>query len=322
MKKHLVVGVDFGGTRIKIALVDARGHIRHRTGIDVRRSWPKETLLKVLAGTIEEFLSCHAVSRKDLLGIGIGFPGLVDYPRGWVQHLVNVRGFRHVPAASLLRKKLKLPVFIDNDVNLMALGEATYGAARGFSQVVCITLGTGVGGGIILNGELYRGASFSAGEIGHVPVSRGGPLCACGNRGCFEAYVGNRTIVRKAKRRIRAGERSIVRRLVDGKLDRITPEILSRAARKGDRLSLSIWKEAGEWIGVALAGIVNVHNPERIVIGGGVADAGEFLFRPIRQSLRRHALAWPLSHLSVVRAKLGNDAGMIGASVLVRRSLP
>ncbi|MBI4436423.1 MAG: ROK family protein [Candidatus Omnitrophica bacterium] len=322
MRKEISLGVDFGGTRIKIALVDSKGRILHRAAVAVRRSWPRKKLFGVLVQTIENFLNTHTPSKKSLLGVGMGLPGLIDFKRGFVHRFINVRGFRNLPLASMLRRRLKLPVFIDNDVNLMTLGEATYGAARGFSQVVCMTLGTGVGGGLILNGELYRGSSLSAGEIGHVPVSRGGPLCACGHRGCFETYVGNRAIVERARQRIRAGECTIALDLVDGKVSRLTPEVLSRAAKRGDRLSLSIWKEVGEWIGIALAGVVNVYNPDRIVIGGGVSEAGSVLFRPVRESLRTHALAWPLKNFEVVPAKLGNDAGVIGASVLVRRSLP
>lgn len=315
------MGVDFGGTRIKIGVVGPRGHILCRAGLDVQKTWAWERLTAHLVETIETLLEAHAISKKDLLGVGMGLPGLIDFKKGFVHYLVNVRGWRNVSFASLLRRRLRLPVFIDNDVNVMALGEASFGAARGFSQVVCITLGTGVGGALILNGELYRGATNSAGEIGHVPLGRGGALCACGSRGCFETYVGNRTISRLAKERIRRGEKSLARELVDGKLERMTPEVLSRAARRGDPLAISIWKEVGEWVGVALAGVVNTYNPDRIVIGGGVSDAGEFLFRSIRKTLKKRALAFPLKGLQVVKAKLGNDAGMIGAAVLARRSL-
>ena len=320
-KEKSILGVDFGGTRIKIGVVDAKGRILCRSGLDVQGRWSWKKLTEVLVETLETLLQDRGIPKKSLLGLGMGLPGLIDFKRGVVHHLVNVRGWKDLPFASILRRKIQLPVFIDNDVNLMALGEATYGAARGFSEVVCITLGTGVGGGLLFNGELYRGASYTAGEIGHIPVSRKGPLCGCGSRGCFETYVGNHRIVRQAKERIRSGERSIVPEMIGGKLERLTPEVLSRAARKGDRMALSIWREVGEWVGMALAGVVNTYNPDRIVIGGGVAEAGEVLFRSIRQTLKKRALSIPLKHLHVVKAKLGNDAGIIGAAVLARRSL-
>ena len=320
-KGQQAVGIDFGGTRIKIGVVDSRGGILCRTGVDVQQSWGRKKLTEILVERVEELFAEQAISRKDLLGVGMGLPGLIDFKKGFVHRLVNVRGWRNVPFASLLRRRIRLPVFIDNDVNLMALGEAAHGAARGFSQVVCITLGTGVGGALILNGELYRGATNSAGEIGHVPLSREGPLCACGSRGCFETYVGNRTITSRAKERIRKGEKTLVRDLIDGKLEHLTPEVLSQAARQGDPFSISIWKEVGEWVGIALAGVVNTYNPDRIVIGGGIAEAGEVLFRPIRRTLKMRALDFPVRGLQVVKAKLGNDAGVIGASVLVRRSV-
>lgn len=320
-KESWILGVDFGGTRIKIGVVDAKGRILCRTGVDVQKRWSWKELTEVLVETLEAFLQDPAIPKKRLLGLGMGLPGLIDFEKGIVHHLVNVRGWKNLPFASILKKKIRLPVFIDNDVNLMALGEATYGAARGASNVVCITLGTGVGGGLILNGELYRGSSYAAGEIGHIPVSREGPLCACGSRGCFETTVGNQSIVRRARERIRSGERSMASRMVDGKLENLSPEVLSRAARKGDRMSLSIWREVGEWVGMALAGVVNTYNPDRLVIGGGVAEAGEFLFRSIRKTLKKRALSFSVEHLQVVKAKLGNDAGIIGAAVLVRRSL-
>lgn len=318
-KRKWIVGVDMGGTRIKMAVVSLEGRISYRVSFNVQKHWPFKDFLKTFVETLGQFLKVHAIPKQSLLGIGMGLPGLIDFERGIVHHLVNVRGWREAPIASLLRKRLGVPVFVDNDVNLMTLGEATYGAAKGFSNVVCLTLGTGVGGGILLKGTLYRGSSLSAGEIGHVPVSRGGPRCPCGGRGCLEMFVGNRAIVRRAKEKIRAGKRSLVSKWLDGRLNRLTPEILSQAARKGDRLSLSIWKEVGEWVGIALAGIVNVYNPDRIVVGGGVAEAGEVLFRPILATLQERAMRFPMKHLKVVKAKLGNDAGMIGASVLVRR---
>ena len=320
-KGKVILGVDFGGTRIKIAMVDLEGRIRCRTGLDLRKTWSWKKLLEVLSETVEALLAASAIPKRAVLGLGMGLPGLVDFEKGSVHHLVNVRGWKNVPAASLLRKRLKLPVFIDNDVNLMALGEATYGAARGFSYVICLTLGTGVGGGMIFKGQLYRGATLSAGEVGHIPVSQNGPRCACGSRGCLETYVGNRAISDRARERIRAGEKSLVQHWVGRRLRQVTPEMLSQAARRGDRLSLSIWKEVGEWIGIGLTGLVNVYNPDRIVIGGGVAEAGEILFRQIRKTLKERAMTFPMKSLQVVKAKLGNDAGVIGASVLVRRSL-
>ncbi|MFH1857781.1 MAG: ROK family protein [Candidatus Omnitrophota bacterium] len=318
--KKLAVGIDVGGTQVKIAVVNRQGRILHRSKFDLEKSGPWKKTLEILAKAVENLLTAHRIPKRAVLGVGVGLPGLIDYRKGLVHHLVNVKGWKRVPAASVLRQRLKLPVFVDNDVNVMALGEAAFGAARGFANVVCLTLGTGVGGGLILEGEIYRGASLSAGEVGHIPVTRKGPQCACGSQGCLETYVGNQAIVRRAAERILAGEQSLASQLVDGKLNQLTPEVLSQAAREGDHLACSVWKEIGGWLGFALTGIVHVYNPDRIVIGGGVAEAGEILFGPLRETLREYAMDFPLKHLKVVKAKLGNDAGVIGASVLARRS--
>ena len=304
-----------------MGLVDGRGQVHRRLSFEVRKGLSKAKLLEEIYQATESLMEASGHSSKTLLGIGMGLPGLIDVEGGFIHFLTNVRGWDNTPVAYPMRRRLHLPVFIDNDVNLMTLGEAAYGAAKGFQHVICLTLGTGVGGGLLVNGALYRGASLSAGEIGHMPVNREGPVCPCGGRGCLERYVGNQAIVALAKRKLREGASSLIPTLLKGHLEQMTPETVHEAAKRGDRLARLVWQEVGEWVGIALAGLVNVFNPERIVIGGGVAQAGSFLFDPIRRTLRDRALDWPVRHVKVVRATLGNEAGVIGASVLVRRSL-
>ena len=314
----LALGIDFGGSFIKMGLVDSRGRIHRRFSLEVRKNLSQSRLFEEICQAVESLREMTGRRGQTLLGVGMGLPGLIDTEKGFVHFLTNVPGWKNLPFAQKMRHRLRLPVFIDNDVNLMTLGEATFGAAKGFRHIICITLGTGVGGGLILNGALYRGASLSAGEIGHMPVSRKGPLCPCGSYGCLERYVGNEAIVAAARRRLRSGEASILPKLLDGNLRRMTPQTVHQAARRGDRLSRRVWEEVGEWVGIALAGLVNVLNPERIVIGGGVSSAGSFLLNPIRRTVRQRALDHPARQVNVVRAALGNDAGIIGASVLVR----
>ena len=320
-RRRWAIGIDFGGTLIKMGLVDRQGKIHRRLSFEVRKRLSKAKLLEEIYQAATSLMEASGYSSKTLLGIRMGLPGLIDAESGFIHFLTNVRGWDNAPLVPQMRRRLHLPVFIDNDVNLMTLGEATFGAAKGFQQVICLTLGTGVGGGLLVNGALYRGATLSAGEIGHMPVSREGPLCPCGGRGCLERYVGNEAIVVLAKKRLREGKSSLIPKLLKGRLGEMTPETVHEAAKRGDLLARSVWREVGEWVGIALAGLVNVFNPQRIVIGGGVAQAGVFLFGPIRRTLKDRALNWPARHVKVVRATLGNEAGIIGAATLVRLSV-
>ncbi|MCM8782588.1 MAG: ROK family protein, partial [Candidatus Omnitrophica bacterium] len=239
---------------------------------------------------------------------------------GIIHHLVNIKGFKKVPLKKLIEARTGIPTFLDNDVNVMTLGELYYGAGKGAKNLLCITLGTGVGGGIVIEGQLYRGSSLSAGEIGHMPLNERGPRCNCGGFGCMEKFVGNKYIVAKTIKEIKKGKKSIIKKMVKGHLKRITPELISLAAKKQDKLAKAIWEEIGSHLGVTLAGVINLLDPERIIIGGGVAEAGNILFEAIRKTVRERAMRVPAKGVKIVKAKLGQDAGLIGAAVLVRLS--
>lgn len=312
------IGIDLGGTNTKLALVNDKGRIVTRRLILTTEYPARETFIEAISDCIKEILATRKLKLKAIRGIGIGTPGLVDSRRGIVYSLTNIPGWDKVPLKRMLEKKTRLPVFVDNDVNLMALGEFKFGAGRGAKNLVCLTLGTGVGGGIIIDGRLYRGVTLSAGEIGHICVNENGPQCNCGGRGCLERYVGNKYIVALAARKIRQGKKTIITKLVNNDLSKVTPFILSKAARRGDELAVSIWQETGKHLGVALAGVVNLLNPEVIVIGGGVANAGKVLFDALRKTVRERAMEIPAKAVKIVRAKLGEDAGIMGAVTLVK----
>ena len=310
------IGIDLGGTYTKLALVDTNGRVSHRSKLSTTAYGTRAGLVGAIVAEVRAMLWKASLSPKKVLGVGIGVPGIVDFRRGHVYYLTNVPGWKDTPLKKMLEAKLSLPVLVDNDVNLMALGESRFGAGKGAENLVCITLGTGVGGGIIIGGDLYRGSSFSAGEVGHMPLKEEGLPCGCGSYGCLERYVGNRYIVNELKAKIRRGSPTIIKKLVNGDLSALTPEVISKAAQKRDRLSIDFWDTVGERIGVTLAGIVNLLNPERIIIGGGVADAGEFLFKSIRKTVNERALPVPGKAVKILKAKLGNDAGIIGAAAL------
>lgn len=310
------LGIDLGGTYVKLALVDTKGRISHRAKLSTAAYRRRAELVDALVSEVGAILKKARLSPKGLLGVGIGVPGLVDFERGLVYYLTNVPGWENTPLKRLLAARLKVPVLVDNDVNLMALGEYRFGAGKGAKDLVCITLGTGVGGGIIIDGLLYRGSTFSAGEIGHMPLKEEGLPCNCGGSGCLERYVGNRYITEEIRKKIRGGSPTIIKKLVKDDLSAITPEVISKAAKEGDRLSIAFWNAVGKRIGVTLSGIVNLLNPERIIIGGGIAEAGDMLLKPIRETVNKRALPVPRKAVKILKAGLGNDAGIIGAAAL------
>lgn len=316
MKKY-AIGIDLGGTYTKLALVNKNGRVRCRAKLPTTVYKTKEALLTAIVAEIEVILKKTRLSFRDLLGVGIGVPGLVDFERGLVYYLTNVPGWKNVALKRALEARLKVPVLVDNDVNLMALGESRFGAGKGAKDLVCITLGTGVGGGIIIDGRLYRGASSAAGEVGHMPLKEEGLKCNCGSFGCLERYVGNRYIVDEITSKIRSGRPTKIRELVKGDFSLINPEIISHAAKKNDALAIDCWRTVGRRIGITLSGVVNLLNPEKIIIGGGLANAGEVLFKAIRDTVSERALPVSGSAVKIVRAKLGNDAGIIGAAALL-----
>ncbi|HOY09256.1 MAG TPA: ROK family protein, partial [Candidatus Omnitrophota bacterium] len=230
-------------------------------------------------------------------------PGLIDTEKGIVRILPNIPGWRNVPLQRMMEDRLGLPTRIENDVNLITLGEWKYGAGIGCRNLVCMTLGTGVGSGLILDNRLYRGEGFAAGEIGHMPLKRHGLKCNCGGSACFERYVGNTVLVKKARRLFRDKT--------------ITLEQVSLLAAREDPRAVAFWHETAVTVGDALTGVVNLLNPRLIIIGGGVANAHRFLFKTITDTIRARAMTVQGAMFVIKRANLGDDAGLIGARVLV-----
>ncbi|TET40444.1 MAG: ROK family protein, partial [Elusimicrobia bacterium] len=224
--------------------------------------------------------------------------------------------WRNVPIVRLIKKRYNLKVVLDNDANAAAWGTYILETKRKAKNLLCITLGTGVGGGLILNGRIYHGASGSAGEIGHITLNPQGEKCRCGNYGCLETYVGSAYIVKKAVKEIRKGERSLIKKLAGGNLQSITSQTIQTAALKGDKLARRIWKEAGEYLGIALSGVINLLNPEVIVFGGGVAKAEELIFQSMKKEIRKRTFRVPFEKVKFTHTKFGADLGVIGAALL------
>lgn len=302
--KKIVIGIDVGGTNIKVGLVDHKGHILDRTNL-ITKSFVRDrnALIAALADTINELIRRNNYSNKNILGIGIGLPGLINPPHGVVYFLPNIPGWKNVPLKKILEEKLHIPVFIENDVNIITLAEWKFGAGIGRKNMVCITLGTGVGGGLILNNELYQGEGFVAGEIGHIPINEEGPKCNCGGKACFERYVGNHYLQQKINKIFpRQG---------------ISIQDMRVLAEKGNKKALDFWFDTATHIGNGLIGVVNLLNPTCIVIGGGVSNNYKFLFKRIEEIIKKRAMRVQSAMVKIVRAQLGDDAGIIGGYVLV-----
>ena len=310
------IGIDVGGTNVKIALVDTKGKIVYSNSVPTRAEMGYEYTVNNIKQAIYDLLKETKLTTKDIEGIGFGFPGQVDYKAGIVRNAPNIPGWVEVPIAKLIEDEFKVPTRVDNDVRCAALGELKYGAGKGCENLICITVGTGIGSGLILNGKLVRGASNAAGEIGHIKLQMNdGPICGCGDTGCLEAFASGPSIVAMAEEYIKGGKSTKFREMASG--GQITPYIVCEAAKAGDPVAQRIFTIMGEYIGIGLASVVNLLNPERIIIGGGVADAGDLLLAPLTETLKKRAMKIAGSAVEVVPAQLGNTAGVIGSSLLI-----
>jgi glucokinase len=312
-----VVAVDFGGTHIRAAFFP-----------DEMPQPVKQTKVKTLAdeglevvlGRIESAIQTVLPLDHENLRIGIASPGPIDPFTGIIFEAPNLPGWENIPLADEIISRFNCPVVINNDANLAAWGEWKFGAGRGVNDVLYLTIGTGIGGGVISQGQLLLGASGLAAELGHMKVVSDGPVCGCGQVGHIEAFASGPSMVRIAKERLQGGETSILGELVNN-FDDLQPEILGRAARRGDKLSFSVIENAGKAIGSHLASLVHAFNPARIVIGGGVSQLGDLLFTPLRKTLQDEIMhpAYFIN-MEVRPAELGDDAGLIGAMLLARKN--
>ncbi len=299
------IGIDFGGTTIKSAVVKEGRILAHGEPIDTEAHTNAKSLIDEILHVITTLRGLH----PEVAAIGVGLPGFVDSVNGIVHELTNVAGWDEVPLRAILAERTGLPAIIENDAKAMAYGEWKYGAAQNGRYVICITLGTGVGGALILDGRLYRGAQLAAGEIGHASIDYRGVPGPYGDRGGLEEYVGNQQIAERAAQMYRDAGHEVP-------LEKCTPLDLEHAARNGDPVALAMWDRVGAEIGCALVNAIWILNPDAIVIGGGVAKAGDLLFEPILRIIRLRTD--PLFHenLRIVPAALGNEAGIIGCATL------
>jgi len=309
-----IIAVDLGGTQARAALCDQQGKILKRVTNPTNAAGGVEAVYQSVVTSIRQVAPAWARVR----GIGVGAPGPLDPWTGVILDAPNLGGAINFPIKTRLEHDFGVPAFVGNDANLAALGEHRFGAGRGVAHLIYITISTGIGGGIIVDHQLFLGWRGFAGEVGHQTIDVNGPRCNCGNVGCLEVLAAGPALERAAREQLRAGRESKMRALVQDDLDRITGKMISQAAREGDSLALEIYERAGRYYGFGLINLLHNFDTELFVIGGGVAlNAWEWIYPPMIQVLDQHALASMRQGVRVVQAQLGDDVGLLGAAALV-----
>lgn len=318
-EKEFLIGIDLGGTNIKIALLNRSYEILARTAIATEKEKPYETVIENMGKEALSLVQKQGFLLADCLGVGVGSPGTIDSKQGIVLYSNNI-AWENVPLKEELKKYLPLPIYLNNDANCAALGEVAKGAAQGCSSAVFFTLGTGVGGGIVLNGKIFEGAHPGGAELGHIRNGNEGRLCTCGRYDCLETYASATALIADAKQAAMEHEDSILKDLCDKDLDKMNAKIPFDAAAQGDTYAKEIIEKFIEHLADGIVDVINIFRPDKVILGGGVCAQGEILTKPINEYVRRNCFGADLAYLpEIVIAKNGNDAGVIGAASLVER---
>jgi len=312
---YLAVGVDLGGTTVKTGLVDSDGKIIVQSKLPTRAEESPEAVVEQIKKSINEVLP-HA-QGKSIVGIGVGTPGLVENPGGIVKSPPNFNGWDVVNLGGELEKAFSVKVEVDNDANVAAVAESKFGAGKEHPNFLFIIWGTGVGGGVIMDNKIYRGPFGGAGEVGHISINFEGLQCKCGTKGCVEAYVGQKYLSNRTIEKLKSNPHSKILELVGRDLSKVEPVYISKAAEAGDQLAKNILIEAGTLLGVMIGGVMNTLDFRVTVIGGGVSAVGDFVYDAIHNSVIRNVQKPLREGIKIIRAKLGNEAGVLGAAGMV-----
>ncbi len=314
MSNNLVLGIDLGGTNCKFGIVDAEGRVINSSKAPTRADSGPEGVVEGIVRHAKELIDAGYAVKA----VGMGCPGPMSARDGIIYQAPNLPGWTDVPLQKMMEERLSLPVALNNDANAAAYGEFWVGAGKDVDTMILITLGTGVGGGIILNDELYLGPDDTAGEIGHMIIQADGPLCNCGSRGCIEALVGSAAIRRTIMEKIDAGEPTIIN-IPEGAEDDFEIKVVYDAAVKGDKVAKETFARMGHLLGITSGALINLLNPEMIAFGGAVSNAGDYIFKPLRETAQKSCFKKPGQRARLVAASLGNDAGIIGAAGLAMK---
>lgn len=313
------IGCDLGGTNLRAAIVDVEnGSVLHQMSVPTLAREGHDAVMQRMADLFLQLIQSAGMSKEEMGGIGIGAPGVLDLEKGETLFLPNLSGaWRHVPLRDTIAKLTGLPVALLNDVRSITNGEWRFGAGRGVDTVAVFAIGTGVGGGLVINGQLHLGIGGTGGELGHITIDFNGPRCGCGKFGCLEAYASGPAIAAMGLKAVTQGLTTRIADLCENDLNRITPRLIAEAARTGDEIAIEIYEKAGFYLGVTAANVCVAIGPRRIIIAGGVSRAGDLLLNPIRRTLLERVSVMPVEQVEVVQSQLGDNAGVVGVACWV-----
>lgn len=311
-----IAGVDIGGTNTKIGIIDENGELLNKKSIKTNSINGVESTMTRIWKTIEELLFSLNIDKEELKGVGIGIPGPV-IDKKIVGFFANFPWEKNLDISQIFEKISGKTTRVANDVNVIALGETKFGAGKGANSSVTIALGTGIGGGIYIDGNLISGCMGAAGEIGHMKLVKDGKLCGCGQKGCFEAYASATGIEREAISRLLVNKKNLLFEKIKGNINNLEAKDIFDAAKEGDAFSLEIVDYEAEYLALGIGNILNIINPEKVILCGGVALAGDILLNKVKEKLSKYALVITLENFNIVLGNLGNDAGIIGAAALI-----
>jgi glucokinase len=315
------IGIDMGGTNLRAAIADTdTGQISYQRKYPTLAADGQDAVIKRIVQLIRELLQEGGVEAETIRGIGIGVPGTPDIDTGIIQFLPNLPGkWLNVPLGSIIEEQVKLPVALINDVRAITLGEWMFGAGRGADTVACLAIGTGIGGGVVVNGQFHLGIGGTAGEFGHHVVEVDGLPCGCGGKGCLELYASGPAIAAMGVKEVMHGHTTRIGDLVNHDLNRIDAGVVVQAAREGDPIAMGILQRAGTYLGIAVGNILGIISPQKVIFGGGVSVAGDLLLRPIVQTVNERVHVVPVEKVQFVLAELGINGGLLGAALWAQR---
>ncbi len=313
---QFVVGVDLGGTNVRASVVDSTGKILSEARMDSKAMEGLDATLGQLVKTVRQAVASSPVGFDSIKGVGIGIPGTIRNATGVVDWNPNFKGWDGVQVRKPLFDELGVSIQMGNDANVAALGEYTFGAGQGSKIMVMLTLGTGIGSGLIIDGKSFTGVTDCAPELGHHIIDVNGPQCGCGKFGCLESLTQRDAICQRAQKKAHMGRATSLLEKSNHDLRYITPRMIAEAAAEGDEVSIETLAETGYYLGIGVSNIINIINPDKLVIGGGISAAGDLLFAPMRRTVEVNAIYGPLTACEIVPAMLGDDAGVLGGAAM------
>lgn len=315
MSSDYVLGVDIGGTKIALGLVDRQGRVVAAERMDTQAAGGANETVGRMIELCRRLIARPTEAKGNVGAVGIAFAGPMDPREGRIKNPPNLPDWHGLPLVSIVRDALGLPTYIENDANAAALGEARFGAGVGVDNMVYMTVSTGIGGGAVLDGRLYRGETASACELGHIKIAYQGRECGCGAKGCLEAYSSGTALAKRAREAVASGEASMMPGLAGG-AEQITARTVVEAMDQGDALARRLWDEAMGYLGAGVGSVVNTFNPRLVVLGGGLTNAGERLFAPVREGMKKAAMGPLAEVVEIVPSKLGDQVGVVGAAAV------